>query len=60
MPTIASYTLIHIQGPSALMPTTRPDFAEVWVLRWPDAGVEIPWPEGLTVKAAILEWATRQ
>jgi hypothetical protein len=24
------------------------------------AGIEIPWPEGLTVKAAIVAWADAQ
>lgn len=35
----------------------RGDADEVFVLHWEDAGVIIPWPEGMTVKEAIVQWA---
>lgn len=38
----------------------RPVADEVFVLRWEDEGVIIPWPEGRTAKQAIIDWATKQ
>ena len=32
---------------------------EVWLLRWPEADLLIPWPEGMTPKEAILHWAAK-
>lgn len=34
----------------------RPDAEEVYVIYQED-GVIIPWPEGLTMQDALLEWA---
>ena len=39
---------------------TRPpqgDYDVVNVIEWPDADVTIPWPEDMTAKEAIREWA---
>ena len=53
---INQYVAILIQeGVSPLL--ERPTNAkECYVLKWPDADVEIPWPEGMTVKEAIVAW----
>lgn len=29
---------------------------EAWVIHWPDADLEIPWPRGMTLKEAVNEW----
>ena len=47
--------LIYIQGNSLVQ--KRPVADEVYVIHWEDAGVIIPWHEGVTIKEAILEWA---
>jgi hypothetical protein len=38
----------------------RPDAEEVYVMDFADEGILIPWPRGISVKSAILEWASRE
>ena len=38
------------------IPSERPDAEEAWVIDWPDAGLVIPWPHGLTLREAVREW----
>ena len=44
---IEAASQLHIRG----------DADEVFVIHWEDADVVIPWPEGMTVKEAIMAWA---
>jgi hypothetical protein len=51
-------TLLHIDGLNALR---RDDSAkEVFIIVWEAADLVIPWPKGLSMRDAILEWARRQ
>lgn len=34
----------------------RPDAEKAWVIHWPDAGLIIPWPHGMTLKEAVEDW----
>lgn len=52
---IARYYAIHAEG----VTPDRPPAREAWVLFWPEAHVEIPWPEGLSVREAIYLWASQ-
>jgi hypothetical protein len=42
--------------PGGFSDVVRPDVTDAWVLRWPDAGIEIPWPEGMSAAEAIQWW----
>lgn len=41
-------------------PYTRPDADTVYLLAWPREDLAIEWPEGMTLKQAILAWAKEQ
>ncbi len=34
----------------------RPEAGTVYVIDWPDAGIVIPWPEGLSAREAVKAW----
>lgn len=34
------------------------EFDEVYAIYWPQAGLEIPWPEGMTIREAVIAWAS--
>jgi len=33
------------------------DFTETFLIVWRDAGIVVPWPEGMTAREALLAWA---
>jgi hypothetical protein len=50
------YTAIFVQN--GTLPCERPTNVDrAVVLDWESAGVNIPWPEGLSAKEAIIQWA---
>jgi len=42
--------------------TTKPtlDALEYYVIHWADAGITIPWIDGLTAKECVIRWAQAQ
>lgn len=52
LPTTHTALLVHCPGFLSERPTDKESF----VMDWPEAGMLIPWPEGMTAKQAIEAW----
>ena len=50
--------VIYVSGDSLTI--ERPQADNVYVIHWEMAGIIIPWPSGLTIKQAIIDWAINQ
>ena len=46
--------LIHVSRDDS--PTDRPNAKEVYIIWFEDGSFEIPWPEGLTLRQALVSW----
>jgi hypothetical protein len=54
-----SWTALINITPGAFSDVARPaNVKDVWVLRWPDARIEIPWPKGISALEAVRQWKT--
>lgn len=53
--TLDSYVWLYVDT-RASETLARPKADAVFVLRWPEVGLEIPWPAGLTLGEAVDQW----
>lgn len=50
--------LLRVDG--VHIPQERPSAKTVWLVYWPEAGIEISWPEGMTMAEAISNWTEKR
>ena len=56
--TISIQNGLEIDGEINRFSAQPPD--QSWLLRWDKGNLQIPWPEGLTAREAIIQWAKEQ
>jgi len=54
---VKRYVALWIGEFGTPFPIRNPDAEANFVLVWPSQDIEIPWPEGMTPRQAIIAWA---